>query len=30
MGMFGTFDGRVDMALTTVRSAVGVFEERYA
>ena len=29
MGMFGTFDGRVDMALTTVRTAVSVFEERY-
>ena len=29
MGMFGTFDGRVDMALITVRSAVSVFEERY-
>ena len=29
MGMFGTFDGRVDMALTTVRTAVSVFEECY-
>ncbi|MGB0606678.1 MAG: hypothetical protein ACPGRY_17080, partial [Candidatus Latescibacterota bacterium] len=29
MGMFGTFDGRVDMALTTVRTAVSVFEERH-
>jgi hypothetical protein len=29
MGMFGSFAGRVDMALTTVRSAVSVFEERY-
>ena len=29
MGMFGTFEGRVDMALTTVRTAVSVFEERY-
>ena len=29
MGMFGTFDGRVDMALITVRTAVSVFEERY-
>ena len=29
MGMFGTFDGRVDMALTTVRTAVSVFEQRY-
>jgi len=29
MGMYGTFDGRVDLALTTVRSAVSVFEERY-
>jgi len=29
MGMFGTFDGRVDMALITVHTAVSVFEERY-
>ena len=29
MGMFGSFEGRVDMALTTVRTAVSVFEERY-
>ena len=30
MGMFATFDSRVDMALTTVRTAVSVFEERFA
>ena len=30
MGMYGTFEGRVDMALTTVRTAVSVFEERSA
>lgn len=29
MGMFGTFEARVDMALTTVRTAVSVFEGRY-
>ncbi len=29
MGMYGTFDGRVDMALITVRSSVAVFEEHY-
>ena len=29
MGMFGSFEGRVDMALTTVRTAVSVFEERH-
>lgn len=26
MGMYGSFEGRVDMALTTVRTAVSVFE----
>ena len=30
MGMFATFDGRVDMALTTVHTAVSIFEERFA
>ena len=29
MGMYGTFDGRVELAKITVRTAVGVFEERY-
>ena len=29
MGMMGAFDDRVNMALTTVRTAVSVFEERY-
>ena len=30
MGMFATFDDRVDMAQTTVRTAVSIFEERFA
>lgn len=29
MGMYGTFDGRMELAMITVRTAVGVFEERY-
>ena len=29
MGMYGSFAHRVELALTTVRTAVGVFEERY-
>jgi hypothetical protein len=29
MGMYGTFDRRVELAMITVRTAVGVFEERY-
>ena len=29
MGMYGTFEQRVDLALITVRTAVSVFEERY-
>ncbi|MDA0337478.1 MAG: hypothetical protein O2782_20130 [bacterium] len=29
MGMYGTFDGRVDLAMITVRKAVEVFGERY-
>ena len=30
MGMFGTFDGRVELAMITVRTAVDVFAQRYA
>lgn len=30
MGMYGTFDGRVELAMITVRSAVEVFAQRYA
>ena len=29
MGMFGSFEHRVNMALITVRMAVSVFEERH-
>jgi len=29
MGMYGTFERRVELALITVRTAVSVFEERY-
>ena len=30
MGMYGSFEQRVELALITVRTAVAVFEERYA
>ena len=30
MGMYGTFDGRVELAMITVRTATSVFAERYA
>ena len=29
MGMYGTFDGRVKLAMITVRTATSVFAERY-
>ena len=30
MGMYGTFDGRVELAMITVRTCVQVFEQRYS